>query len=93
MSFSMVGVVFSVQTPFRDGYDKNVHIEFGCCPVAAVFEDALQALVRNKDIIEKIGFIDVVLPDVDESYADALGRFESGKVNKVVFKPNGLDSA
>lgn len=81
------------EMPFTagEGYDKNIQIQFGCCPVAAIFEDALQALVRNKDIIEELGFIDVVLPDLSESYAEALERFERGEVNKVVFKPNGPD--
>lgn len=38
-----------------------------------------------------MNFIDLVLPQLDESSVDALKRFERGELNKVVFKPNSLD--
>ncbi|KAF9893415.1 hypothetical protein FE257_010727 [Aspergillus nanangensis] len=87
---SSVGV-HNAEVPFTaaDCYNKNVHIQFGRCPVRHVFHDALQALIRNKATIESMGFIDMVLPNLDGSFADALSRFERGELNKVVFKPNG----
>jgi hypothetical protein len=69
-----------------------VHIQFGRCPLKAVWDGALASLVRNKEIIKQLNFIDLVLPELDESYQDALSRFERGEVNKVVFKPNGMDA-
>jgi len=76
--------------PFSAGecYDKNLQLEFGCCPVATIFDDALEVLVRNKEAVENLSFIDVVLPGLDDSYADALRRFDAGEVNKVIFRPN-----
>lgn len=89
-----VGIgVHNGELPFSaaDCYNRNVHIQFGRCPARYIFNEALQALIRNKATIEKMGFIDVILPELDESYSDALARFERGEVNKVVFKPNGPD--
>lgn len=74
-----------------DCYNRNIHIQFGRCPLRAVFAEALATLVRNKDLIRKMNFIDFVLPGLDDSFDDALKRFERGELNKVVFKPNGLD--
>ncbi|KAJ5806825.1 hypothetical protein N7474_010417 [Penicillium riverlandense] len=85
--------VHNGELPFSaaDCYNKNIHIQFGRCPLRVVFADALNTLIRNKDLIEKMKFIDLVLPQLDESSVDALKRFERGELNKVVFKPNGLD--
>lgn len=91
--FDAIGV-HNGDLPFTaaDCYNKNIHIQFGRCPVRHVFNDALQALIRNKDTIERLKFIDLVVPGLDESYSDALQKFEKAKVNKVVFKPNGINS-
>ncbi|KAI1620001.1 chaperonin 10-like protein [Exophiala viscosa] len=80
--------------PFSAGdcYNKNIRIEFGRCPIRAVWDEALASLIRNKATIEDMKFIDLVLPTLDESYADALARFERGELNKVVFKPNGPEA-
>jgi len=88
-----VSGVHNGDLPFSaaDCYNKNIHIQFGRCPLRVVFTDALNTLIRNKDLIEKMKFIDLVLPQLDESSVDALKRFERGELNKVVFKPNGLD--
>jgi threonine dehydrogenase-like Zn-dependent dehydrogenase len=82
--------VHNGELPFTaaDCYNKNVHIQFGRCPARYVFNEALQALIRNKGIIEKMEFIDLVLPGLDESAVDAVQRFERAEYNKVVFKPN-----
>ncbi|KAE8377278.1 chaperonin 10-like protein [Aspergillus bertholletiae] len=84
--------VHNGELPFTaaDCYNKNVHMQFGRCPLRAVFADALTTLIRNKELIEKMNFIDLVLPQLDESFEAALNRFERGELNKVVFKPNGL---
>ncbi|KAJ9495945.1 hypothetical protein H2202_008467 [Exophiala xenobiotica] len=86
---SSVGV-HNGELPFTaaDCYNKNVHIQFGRCPARYVFNEALKALIRNKGIIEKMEFIDLVLPGLDESAVDAVRRFERAEYNKVVFKPN-----
>jgi threonine dehydrogenase-like Zn-dependent dehydrogenase len=79
--------------PFNgnEAYNKNLHIQFGRCPVRSVFDDALEALVRNKEKFE--GFVDVILPKIDERALSSLTDFEKNKVNKVVFKPNGMEPA
>lgn len=86
--------VHNGELPFTaaDCYNKNIHIQFGRCPARHVFEDALKVMVRNQDLIKQMGFIDKVLPALDESYADALSKFEQGELNKVVFKPNGSNN-
>ncbi|KAF9888861.1 hypothetical protein FE257_008230 [Aspergillus nanangensis] len=84
--------VHNGELPFTaaECYDKDIHIRFGRLPLHAVFEDALAVLVRNKDLITKLSLIDLVVPALDESFSDALSRFEKGELTKVVFKPNGL---
>ena len=83
--------VHNAELPFSaaDCYNKNIHIQFGRCPARYIFAEALQALIRNKGIISAMNFIDLVLPGLDDSFADALRRFERGELLKVVFKPNG----
>ncbi|KAJ2972282.1 hypothetical protein NQ176_g7246 [Zarea fungicola] len=89
---SSVGV-HNGEVPFSAGdcYNKNVNIQFGRCPARYIFKDALQALIRNKELIKEMGFIDKVVVGLEE-YADALTKFERAEYNKVVFKPNGLDN-
>ncbi|VUC32175.1 unnamed protein product [Clonostachys rosea] len=86
--------VHNADLPFSaaDCYNRDVHIQFGRCPIRVVFEDALATLIHNKDLVEKMNFIDLVLPGLDESFEDALKRFERGELNKVVFKPNGPET-
>lgn len=73
-----------------DCYNKNVTIHFGRCPVRAVFDEAVASLRRNREILEKMKFIDLALPALDDSFSDALRRFNDAEVNKVVFKPHGF---
>lgn len=72
----------------HEAYNHNLNIQFGRCPVHNVFKDSLASLVRNKDKFK--GFVDVIIPKIDESYADALDKFEKNQSNKVVFKPHGM---
>ncbi|RSL90292.1 hypothetical protein CEP51_000808 [Fusarium floridanum] len=83
--------VHNGELPFTaaDCYNKDVHIHFGRCPIRVVFADALATLIRNKELITKMRFIDLVLAGLDDSFEDALKRFEKGELTKVVFKPNG----
>ena len=82
--------VHNAEIPFSagDAYNRNVFIQFGRCSVRTVFQDALEALFRNKDKLQD--FVDVVLPALDESFAPALDKFEKNQVNKGVYKPHGL---
>lgn len=73
----------------NEAYNKNLNIQFGRCPVGSVFNEALPVLIRNKEKFK--GFVDVILLKIDESYAPALDDFEKNKVNKVVFKPHGMN--
>ncbi|KAK5282187.1 hypothetical protein LTR11_004448 [Exophiala xenobiotica] len=70
-----------------EAYQKNVHIQFGRCPVRSVFNDALASLVRNKDKMK--GLVDLIIPVLDQTCVEALHRFEKNQHFKVVFKPNG----
>jgi len=54
--------------------------------VRHIFDEALEALIRNKTLIEEMGFIDLIVPGFD-GHAEALRKFEAAEVNKVVFKP------
>lgn len=72
-----------------EAYQKNIHIQFGRCPVRSVFNDALASLVRNKDKFK--GFVDVTLSGIDQRCVDALHRFEKNEHFKVVIKPSGQD--
>lgn len=85
--------VHNGEVPFSaaDCYNKDVHIHFGRCPLQAVFQDALECLRRNLSTIREIKFVDLILPGF-EGYDDALRRFEKGELNKVIFKPHGLDA-
>lgn len=86
--------VHNGELPFSaaDCYNKDVHIQFGRCPIRVVFTEALETLIRNRELIEKMKFVDLVLPGLDGSFQDGLNRFEKGELNKVVFKPNGPDA-
>jgi threonine dehydrogenase-like Zn-dependent dehydrogenase len=70
-------------------YNKNLNIQFGRCPVGSVFPEALEVLLRNKAKFK--GFVDALIPKIDESFAPALADFEKNRVNKVVFKPHGMN--
>ena len=95
LSLCPLSPILTVQTglhtealPFNglDAYNKNLHIQFGRCPVRSVFMDALQSLKRNSKLR---GFIDTIIPL--EEYSDALRKFERNEVFKVIFKPNDAE--
>ncbi|KAK0630598.1 chaperonin 10-like protein [Bombardia bombarda] len=67
----------------EDGYNKNLRIQMGRCPVRSVFLEALAVLVKNQHkfsfMFEKM----MPLSDAVEGY----DLFDKMKVQKVVFKP------
>ncbi|KAK4150312.1 chaperonin 10-like protein [Chaetomidium leptoderma] len=83
-SISSIGVHNSPM-PFTatEGYDKNVKIQMGRCPVRSIFPDALAVLVKAQHcfgfMFEKI----MPLSEAVESYA----LFSEMQVQKVIFRP------
>jgi threonine dehydrogenase-like Zn-dependent dehydrogenase len=66
-----------------EGYDKNLRIQMGRCPVRAVFPEALEVLTRNHD---KLSFMfDKIMPL--SSAVEAYDLFDKMKVQKVIFDP------
>ncbi|KIM94011.1 hypothetical protein OIDMADRAFT_60852 [Oidiodendron maius Zn] len=66
-----------------EGYDKNVRIQMGRCPVRSIFPDALKVLVKNQDLF---GFMfDKIMPlsEAIEGYE----LFSRMQAQKVIFKP------
>ncbi|KAI6147246.1 chaperonin 10-like protein [Pisolithus tinctorius] len=86
-----VGVHSNSTVPFtgQELYDKNVSLDFGRCPVRAMFPMALDLLVRRQDIFGDIGG-EVSLVDKVVGFSEA-GRmyeeFDKGKCGKVLFDP------
>lgn len=86
-----VGVHAQHNVPYtgRQLYDKNVSLDFGRCPVRAMFPMALDLLLRRQDIfgevggetslVEKIVGFDVAAKTYDD--------FDKGKCGKVLFDP------
>jgi threonine dehydrogenase-like Zn-dependent dehydrogenase len=86
-----VGVHTSPPVPFTGAqmYDKNVSLDFGRCPVRALFPTALELLVKRQDVFGSVGgessLVDKILPlsQAKEAYA----AFEKGECGKVLFDP------
>lgn len=70
-------------------YDKNVSLDFGRCPVRAMFPMALELLVKRQDVFGGIGgegdLVErvVALGEAAEMY----DMFDKGAVGKVLFDP------
>lgn len=86
-----VGVHANSNVPFtgQQLYDKNVSLDFGRCPVRAMFPMALDILLRRQDIFGEVGgeisLIDKVVGfDVA---AEAYEDFDKGRCGKVLFDP------
>ncbi|RPA94260.1 GroES-like protein [Choiromyces venosus 120613-1] len=92
MGFDVVrpwGVISSVgvhnaEIPFtgNEAYNKNVRIQFGRCPVRAVFPEALELLKKKSHLL---GFMaDKIMPitQAEEGYE----LFDKMKVQKVIFR-------
>ncbi|KAI6042633.1 chaperonin 10-like protein [Pisolithus marmoratus] len=86
-----VGVHSNSAVPFtgQELYDKNVSLDFGRCPVRAMFPMALDLLVRRQDIFGDIGG-EVSLVDKVVGFDEAVTmyqEFDKGKCGKVLFDP------
>ncbi|KAL8349648.1 hypothetical protein RB598_005157 [Gaeumannomyces tritici] len=66
-----------------EGYDKNLRIQMGRCPVRGIFSEALEVLAKAQD---KLGFMfDKIMPL--DSAVEAYDMFDKRKVQKVIFTP------
>ncbi|OJD29904.1 alcohol dehydrogenase [Diplodia corticola] len=65
-----------------EGYDKNVQLVMGRCPVRSLFPRALEVLRANEGAVECLTENVVPLSGAVEAYE----RFERGEVQKFVFK-------
>ncbi|KAG5968647.1 hypothetical protein E4U57_005176 [Claviceps arundinis] len=66
-----------------EGYDKNVRLQMGRCPVRHIFPEALQSLEKMQDKLEFM--FDHVMPLTEAVRGYEL--FDSMKVQKVIFRP------
>jgi threonine dehydrogenase-like Zn-dependent dehydrogenase len=88
---SSVGVHQAPPLPFtgRAVYNKNVSLEFGRCPVRALFPLALEILRERQDIFGAIGtetsLVERVVPMTEAKYW--YEEFNNGRCGKVVFDP------
>ncbi|KZV61842.1 hypothetical protein PENSPDRAFT_658614 [Peniophora sp. CONT] len=85
---SSCGVHQAPPVPFtgRELYNANVTLEFGRCPVRALFPAALRLLRKRADVLAQIGgagLVERVVPlkDAPEAYE----KFNKGEWGKVVF--------
>ncbi|KAI2626659.1 GroES-like protein [Hypoxylon sp. NC1633] len=81
---SSIGV-HNAEIPFSgtDGYDKNIRLQMGRCPVRSIFADALKVLSKNQ---HKFGFMfEKIIPL--SMAVSGYDLFEKMKVQKVIFKP------
>ncbi|KAH9915625.1 chaperonin 10-like protein [Fomitopsis serialis] len=88
---SSVGVHQEPPLPFtgRDVYNKNVSLDFGRCPVRAMFPLALEVLVKRQDVFGGIGEDASLIEKVvsfDEA-AESYELFDKGKCGKILFDP------
>ena len=88
-----VGVHAGSQLPYtgRQLYDKNVSLDFGRCPVRAMFPIALDLLLRRQDIFGEVGGETSLVEKVVgfDVAAKAYDDFDKGRCGKVLFDPWG----
>jgi len=86
-----VGVHAGHQVPYtgRQLYDKNVSLDFGRCPVRAMFPMALDLLLRRQDIFGEVGGETSLVEKVVgfDVAAKAYDDFDKGRCGKVLFDP------
>jgi threonine dehydrogenase-like Zn-dependent dehydrogenase len=86
-----VGVHSNNAVPYKgvELYDKNVSLDFGRCPVRAMFPMALELLLKRQDVLGSVGgetsLVEKVVgfDDAAQIYDD----FNKGKCGKVLFDP------
>ncbi|KAI1816020.1 GroES-like protein [Poronia punctata] len=81
---SSIGVHNS-DMPFSatDGYDKNVRLQMGRCPVRSVFPDALRVLAKRQHMF---GFMFENIMPLSEAVS-GYELFDKMQVQKVIFEP------
>ncbi|KAI0530122.1 GroES-like protein [Xylaria digitata] len=81
---SSIGVHNS-DIPFTatDGYDKNVRVQMGGCPVRSVFHDALKVLAEKQHVFSFM--FEHIMP-LSEAVS-AYEMFDKMQVQKVIFEP------
>jgi threonine dehydrogenase-like Zn-dependent dehydrogenase len=90
---SSVGVHQAPPLPFtgREMYNKNVSLEFGRCPVRALFPLALEILRERQDVFGAVGteasLVERVVPMSEAKHW--YEEFDKGRCGKVVFDPWG----
>ncbi|CAM1502192.1 Fc.00g041760.m01.CDS01 [Cosmosporella sp. VM-42] len=72
--------------------NNGVHAVIEGVGLTPALKTAYDIICPGGKIRSFVNFIDLVLPGLDESFEDALKRFERGELNKVIFKPNGPDA-
>jgi threonine dehydrogenase-like Zn-dependent dehydrogenase len=88
---SSVGVHQAPPLPFtgRAMYDTNVTLEFGRCPVRALFPLALEVLRARQDVFGSVGveagLVERIVP-IGEA-ARWYEEFDKGRCGKVLFDP------
>ncbi|KAI4866915.1 GroES-like protein [Hypoxylon rubiginosum] len=81
---SSIGV-HNAEIPFSgaDGYNKNIRLQMGRCPVRSVFADALKVLAKNQ---HRFGFMfEKIMPL--STAVSGYDLFDKMQVQKVIFKP------
>ncbi|KAK3903169.1 chaperonin 10-like protein [Staphylotrichum tortipilum] len=83
-TISSIGVHNSPM-PFTatEGYDKNVQIQMGRCPVRSIFPDALSVLAKTQHLFGFMFDKIMTLPEAAEGYA----LFSEMRAQKVIFRP------
>lgn len=86
-----VGVHSDHAVPYKgvELYDKNVSLDFGRCPVRAMFPMALELLLKRQDVLGSVGG-ETSLVEKIASFDDAVqvyDDFDKGKCGKVLFDP------
>ncbi|KAF3059227.1 putative zinc-type alcohol dehydrogenase-like protein YbdR [Daldinia childiae] len=81
---SSIGV-HNAEIPFSgtEGYNKNVRLQMGRCPVRSIFSDALKVLARNQ---HKFGFMFEKIMPLSMAVS-GYDLFDKMQVQKVIFKP------
>ncbi|OAX39893.1 hypothetical protein K503DRAFT_715624 [Rhizopogon vinicolor AM-OR11-026] len=86
-----VGVHSDHAVPYKgvELYNKNVSLDFGRCPVRAMFPMALELLLKRQDVLGSVGgetsLVEKIVgfDDAAQIYDD----FDKGKCGKVLFDP------
>ncbi|KAG0704774.1 chaperonin 10-like protein [Suillus ampliporus] len=86
-----VGVHSDHAVPYKgvELYDKNVSLDFGRCPVRAMFPMALELLLKRQDVLGSVGG-ETSLVERITGFDDAVqiyDDFDKGKCGKVLFDP------